>query len=85
MCDRLSGSEYVYDSVYLVPSDFGAPLIFAHFACAKIRGSRFAQQGCAKIKGERKAFQGARKLKGARISKGVKKTRLHEWTGQFHL
>ena len=39
---------------YLIPIEIRAPLIFAHLACAKIKGSKFAQYKCAKIKGRRK-------------------------------
>ena len=39
---------------YLIPIKIRAPLIFAHLACAKIKGSKFAQYECAKIKGKRK-------------------------------
>ena len=39
--------------VYLIPIKIRAPLIFAHLACAKIKGSKFAQYECAKIKGRR--------------------------------
>ena len=37
---------------YLIPIKIHAPLIFAHLACAEIKGS-FAQYECAKIKGRR--------------------------------
>ena len=39
---------------YLLPIKIRAPLIFAHLACTKIKGSKFAQYKCAKIKGRRK-------------------------------
>ena len=39
---------------YLIPIKNRAPLIFTHLACAKIRGSKFAQYECAKIKERRK-------------------------------
>ena len=37
--------------VYLIPIKIRAPLIYAHLACPKIKGSKFAQYECAKIKG----------------------------------
>ena len=40
--------------IYLIPIKIRAPLIFAHLACAKIKGSKFAQYKCAIIKGRRK-------------------------------
>ena len=42
---------------YLIPIKIRAPLTFAHLACAKIKGSKFAQYECAKIKGRRKMPQ----------------------------
>jgi len=39
---------------YLIPIKIRAPLIFAHLACAKCKGSKFAQYESAKIKGKRK-------------------------------
>ena len=43
-----------YDCYYLIPIKCRAPLIFAHLACAKIKGSKLAQYEYAKIKGRRK-------------------------------
>ena len=60
-----------WDVAYLIPLNFRAPLIFAHLARAKIRGSKFAQEGCAKIKGARNVFLGARKLKGPEFSRKI--------------
>ena len=39
---------------YLIPIKIRAPLIFAHLACANIKGSKFAQYECANIKGRKK-------------------------------
>ena len=39
---------------YLIPIKIWAPLIFAHLACAKIKGSKYAQCESAKNKGRRK-------------------------------
>ena len=39
---------------YLISIKIRAPLIFAHLACAKIKGSKFAHHECEKIKGRRK-------------------------------
>ena len=39
---------------YLIPIKMRAPLIFAHLACAKMKGSKFAQYKSSKIKGRRK-------------------------------
>ena len=44
----------VHQNNYLIPSKILAPLIFAHLACAKIKGSKLAQCEYAKIKGRRK-------------------------------
>ena len=44
------------DTLYFIPIEIRAPLIFAHLACAKIKGSKFAQCECAKIKGGRKKW-----------------------------
>ena len=64
--------------IYLIPIKIRAPLIFAHLACAKIKGSKFAQYKSSKIKGRRKyatnewqtdkciVKQGYAKIKGAR-------------------
>ena len=39
---------------YLIPIEICAPLTFAHLACAKIKGSKYAQYESAKNKGRRK-------------------------------
>ena len=41
-------------STYLIPIKICAPLIFAHLACTKIKGSKFALCKYAKVKGRRK-------------------------------
>ena len=41
-------------SKYLIPIKICSPLIFAYLACAKIKGSKLAQNKRAKIKGRRK-------------------------------
>ena len=46
--------HFRWDLVYLISIKICAPLIFAHLACTKIKGSKFAQYECAKIKGRRK-------------------------------
>ena len=43
--------------IYLIPIRIGAPLIFAHLACTKIKGSKFAQYESAKFKGAEKMQQ----------------------------
>ena len=43
-----------FDWSYLIPIKIRAPLIFAHLACAKMKGSKVTQYECAKIKGRRK-------------------------------
>ena len=51
--------------IYLIPIKIRSPLILAHRACTKIKGSKFAQCECAKIKGRRKMQKlEARNLKG---------------------
>ena len=40
--------------IYLIPIKIRSPLIFEHLACAKVKGSKFAQYECAKNKGRRK-------------------------------
>ena len=47
--------DVIFDVVlfYLFPIKIRTPLIFAHIACAKIKGSKFAQYECTKIKGRR--------------------------------
>ena len=47
-------NEIRYCRAYLIPIKICAPLIFVLLACAKIKGSKFAQYECAKIKGRRK-------------------------------
>ena len=73
------------DSVYLIPLNFHAPLIFAHLACAKIRGGNFAQDRCAKFIGSRYyvskyrqkskllSKKGCAKIKGTEKSAGARK------------
>ena len=39
------------DRIYLIPIKIRAPLIFAHLACPKIKGSKLAKYESAKIKG----------------------------------
>ena len=41
-------------STYLIPIKICAPLIFTHLACAKIKGSKFAQYESLEIRGRRK-------------------------------
>ena len=42
------------NNIYLIPIKIRAPLIFAHLAGAKVKGSKFAQYKCAEIKARRK-------------------------------
>ena len=70
---------------YLIPLNFRAPLIFAHLACAKIRGGNFAQDRCAKFIGSRYyvskyrqkskllSKKGCAKIKGTEKSAGARK------------
>ena len=46
--------NFVLENQYLIPIKIRATLIFAYLACAKIKGSKFAQYECAKIEGRRK-------------------------------
>ena len=41
--------NFVLENQYLIPIKIRATLIFAHLACAKIKGSKFVQYECAKI------------------------------------
>ena len=56
-------------AAYLIPVKIRAPSISVHLACAKIKGSKFAQCQCANIKGRRKW------MKNRQISS---KIRVHE-------
>ena len=70
---------------FLIPLNFRAPLIFAHLACAKIRGGNFAQDRCAKFIGSRYyvskyrqkskllSKKGCAKIKGTEKSAGARK------------
>ena len=49
--------SWKWKRIYLIPIKIHAPLIFVHLACAKIKGSKFAQYKSAKIKGRRKMPQ----------------------------
>ena len=74
-------------SYYLIPLNFRAPLIFAHLACAKIRGGNFAQDRCAKFIGSRYyvskyrqkskllSKKGCVKIKGTKKSAGARKSK----------
>ena len=42
------------EKTYLIPIRIYTPLIFAHLACANIKGGKFAKYDSAKIKGRRK-------------------------------
>ena len=54
-CDVMRVGVVNYtDSAYLIPIKSRAPLTFVHLACAKIKGSKFAQYKSAEIKGRRK-------------------------------
>ena len=74
-----------FNVIYLIPLNFRAPLIFAHLACAKIRGGNFAQDRCAKFIGSRYyvskyrqkskllSKKGCAKIKGTEKSAGARK------------
>ena len=53
--------ERLFPNDYLIPIQIRAPLIFAHLACAKIKGSKSAQYESANIKGRRKNATNERK------------------------
>ena len=50
-----------YDCYYLIPIKYRAQLIFAHLACAKIKGSKFAQYEYAKIREKKKCQEWMKK------------------------